>query len=283
MIPLAPIRPADLPDFERPPVTEVVLGIQFASVPAFTSIRMGAVWDQFRTRFPTVTEQLPIDPVFETFGTTSEQPRPQEIHIQAFLAPPMPRYWFETQDSAELIQIQQDRIIYNWRKRHEQQEYPHYEPFRNQFAEVMTKIETFFESEGFGAVKPNQCEVIYINTIDLPDGVDPHGCLERITPLWTGQQSEQFLPRSELATVRCRYILRDGNKPYGRVHVHFSPARRATDNAPVIQLNITVRGKPDKESLDSAFQFLDRGREVVVRTFAAVTSKEMHLIWGRKN
>ena len=279
MIPPASPRPADLPDFEAPPVSEVVLSIQFASVPRFRSLYVGGIWDEFRDEFPNVTEQAPIDPTFETFGASARPPQ----SFQVFMTPPMPRFWFETKDGVELIQIQQDRMVHNWRKRELSQHYPHYEPFRNQYASEITKFDDFLVAKELGSIKPNQCEVAYINTITIPDATDPHAHLERITPLWLGQQSEPFLPRLENATVQAQYVLRKDEKAFGRVHVNFTPMLQSSDNAPMIQLTILARGKPDEESLESAFQLLDREREIIVRTFAAVTSKEMHAFWRRKD
>jgi len=67
-------RPADLPDFERPPVTEVVLSLQFASLPGLKNVHAGLLWQHFSTRYPNVEEYPPIAPVFETFGLPTAMP-----------------------------------------------------------------------------------------------------------------------------------------------------------------------------------------------------------------
>ncbi|MGZ8300004.1 MAG: hypothetical protein ACXWU5_06290, partial [Rhodoplanes sp.] len=63
-----------------------------------------------------------INAVFETFGTP---PQPgSAIQFEQFLSPPMPRYWFEKSGTPDLLQVQQDRIIHNWRKQEGELIYP---------------------------------------------------------------------------------------------------------------------------------------------------------------
>lgn len=274
------VRPADLPDFARPPVTEVVLSIQFAPLLAFKSVHVGLLWERFRKEYPKVSEQAQLAPAFETFGGAAAV-MPPMLEIQTLLSPPMSRFWFETADGYELMQVQQDRIVHNWRKREREQEYPRYESIRDKFSSDVENFAAFLESEKLGAVSANQCEVGYINTIELSEGADPHKELNRITPLWTGQFAERYNPELENSTIQSRFVLREGGRPYGRVYVSFAPAFLTADNRPVVRLEITVRGRPSADSIDNAFEMLDDQRELVVRTFAAVTTPEMWKIWGR--
>lgn len=273
-------RPTDLPDFERPPINEVILSIQFDSLRKFGNAHVGRLWNEFRAEYPKISEQAPLPPVFETFGVL--QP-PPGMKLEAFLSPPMSRYWFEASDEVELIQIQQDRILHNWRKRQATQEYPHYEAIRNRFEADVKRFEEFLKSNNLGEIRPNQCEVTYVNTINLPGGVDAHQHLERITPLWVGTLSQASALEIEDAVIRARYVLKVSGKPYGRVHVRFAPAVLTADRSPIIRLEITARAKPENPSISDAFRLLDDERESVVRTFAEVTTREMHDFWGRIN
>jgi len=54
------------------------------------------------------------------------------------------------------------------------------------------------------------------------------------------------------------------------------------DDVYAMQLDITVRARPAGQSIEAAFDLLDKEREIVVRTFAAVTTPEMHRVWGRR-
>lgn len=273
-------RPSDLPDFEQPPVDEVVLSIQFGTVPAFQNARAGLFWNRIRSVYPLVSEQPPIAPVFETFGP-GVQAAPFGLQFQASFAPPTPRFWFEDSSGVDLLQLQQDRILHNWRKRQATQEYPHYEAIRDRFEKEVYELADFMRAEKLDDLRPNQCEVTYINAIRLPDDTNPQRHLEQITPLWKGETAP-VEGEAELTVLQHRYVIHDGDKPFGRTYVNFAPAFTMLDSAPVVRLEITVRARPRDESIGEAFRLLDYERGVVVRTFAAVTTKTMHDFWRRK-
>lgn len=273
-------RPADLPDFDRPPVSEVVLGLQFGSLTELRSAHIGFLWAKFRGRYPTVTEHPPLDPSFETFGsvTTAEFP---EIRLQQLLQLPFPRYWFENAIGDELCQVQQDRFVHNWRKRDKDLEYPRYETVRGRLVADLAVFEEFLSQEDLGSLTFNQVEVTYTNTIDLPDSDDPHGAIARVVSVW----SDIGTPERELEDVnfRTRYIIKKDSVPHARLHVSVTPVLRRPTLAKAVQLQLTMRGKPDGVDRESALSFLDEGRSVIVKAFAELTTKTMHKHWGRRD
>jgi uncharacterized protein (TIGR04255 family) len=279
-VPKAPRRTPGLPNFTRPPVTEAVLSIQFAALPAMRTVHAGLYWQSIRTEYPKTSEQGPVPPAFETFGGTPTIP---SFQVHALLVPPMPRHWFETESGEHLVQLQPDRIIHNWRQRNLEMQYPRYETVRERFAPEVDKLAALLRNEQIGEIRPNQCEVTYINTISLSDGTNPQQHLDRITPLWSGKTNERFLPDSENTSIQTKYVLKRGDAPFGRVYVSFIPAFRAADHSPVLQLEISARGRPTEETLPAAFELLDEERDIVVRTFAAVTTAKMHKEWGRND
>jgi uncharacterized protein (TIGR04255 family) len=272
-------RPPGLPNFQSPPVTEVVLSVQFATIALFRSVHAGLFWNEIRDEYPVASEQAPIVPAFETFGGTPMLT--PGFQVQTMLVPPMARHWFETDNGEHLVQLQQDRILHNWRQHSPEMVYPRYETLRTKFMGEIAKLTALFKKEGLGEIRPNQCEVTYINTITSAGGENPHEHLARITPLWTGNLSEPSFPPPETTTIQTKYVLRKNDIPYGRVYVTFTPAYRATDYRPVVQLEVTTRGRTNEENVTAAFGLLDEERDVVVRTFAAVTTPLMHKEWGR--
>jgi uncharacterized protein (TIGR04255 family) len=268
------VRPHNLPNYTRPPVSEVVLGIQFAALGEFHSYHLGLLWDRVRDRYPTVSEQLPIGAAFETFGGASIQE--QKLQFEALLSPPMPRYWFEAPDGS-LMQVQQDRLIHNWRKR--ETDYPRYEPIRDEFVRDIEIFQKFLEDYSIPPVRPNQAEISYINTIELADGSRVDSALERVASIWRGTPAS--IGEFENAVVQSRFVLRRDDQAYARMHVVIQPAIRRTTGAPVLRLDLTVRGKPTRETLESALEFIDYGREAIVRSFTDLTTPEMHKVWGR--
>jgi uncharacterized protein (TIGR04255 family) len=274
-------RPPNLPDFKRPPVSEVVLSVQFRALEAFGNAHAGLLWHKFRREYPDHSEQSPLQPVFETFGSAQRSAANRGLQIETLLSPPMSRFWFLEADGRELIQVQQDRFIHNWRKRGDEQLYPRYETIRERFGQEIRTFERFVQEEMLGDLKPNQCEVTYINVIEFADETEPFRALQRVTPLWAGQLSEHSELEFDSNTIGCRCILRESDRPIGRIHARFVPAHRALDERPVVRLEITARARPTEESLPSAFSLLDRERQEIVRFFAAVTTPEMHQLWER--
>jgi hypothetical protein len=68
-------RPADLPDYEHPPLVEVVLSVQFAELQGYRTVHAGLLWEgKFRQAYHRVVEQPPLDPTFEVFGPQQSAP-----------------------------------------------------------------------------------------------------------------------------------------------------------------------------------------------------------------
>src|SRR5437867_5043712 len=126
---LNPGRPEDLPDFRKPPVAETVLSLQFESVAGLTTAHIGVLWQRFREQLPLIEEHLPLPPVLEKF----EPPSPVHVEVTIEEKPTVPRVWFLNESKSELIQVQTDRFIHNWRKMQGLEPYPRYEPIRDRF------------------------------------------------------------------------------------------------------------------------------------------------------
>ncbi|MGA8654221.1 MAG: TIGR04255 family protein [Xanthobacteraceae bacterium] len=268
----------DLPDFTDPPLNEVVLSIQFASLTGLKSAHIGLFWERIRSEYPNVSEQAPIQAVFETFGIPTAQAQP--FQIATFMSPPLPRYWFERSNAPDLLQIQHDRILHNWRQQIDSSRvYPRYEAVKASLEKDLEVFQKWLADESIGEIKPNQCEVTYINII--PTGDDRYEHLEKITPLWAGAFSGSHPNSLERALVQTTFLFSIDDAPAGRVYVNFQPAFLPNDLTPVVRLEVTARGRPRGESVADAFSFLDIERDQVVRTFAAVTTQEMHKLWGR--
>lgn len=272
---------ADLPAFERPPVTEALLSIQFAPLTALQSAHMGLLWNDIRGEYPRISEQPPLSSVFETFG--GPPPQAQQFRIETFLSPPMPRFWFEAVEGEHLLQVQQDRIIHNWRKRDESQNYPRYDEVRRRLETEIGWVSSFLQREQLGIFVPNQCEVTYTNVISTPDDINPHQHLEQVTTLWTAWHGGPGLGQLENATVQARFVLRAGDELVGRIYANLAPTFLLSDLRPVLHLEITARGRPVAGTIAAAFEFLDMAHEAAVRTFDAVTTPMMHKIWGKVN
>jgi len=273
-------RSATLPDFESPPVIEVVLGIQFDRITGFQTIHAGHLWESFRGDFPQVQEHPPLDPAFETFGT---KPVIGGVKLELMSGPlPFPRLWFLNEAQTQLIQFQPDRFIHNWRKIQGGDVYPRYESIKTRFLDELATIEKFFREHALGELRPNQCEVTYVNHILSADGENLCEQPEDVFRFFRKDFDQGVLDHFEDSRFQIRFILSDEEKrPIGRLYVDAQPAR-SRDGQPMIALTLTARGSTSTSTLEAASRFLDFGRDKIVRGFAELTTETMHERWRRR-
>lgn len=255
---------------------EVALSVQFERLDV-TTLRLGLVWQRFRDRFIRVEEKPELDAAFERFGPLEKTVPGVRFEVGAA---PWPRLWFINEAGNELVQVQRDRFIRNWRKTDGQPDYPRYSNLRAAFVSDWEIFAGFVTEELKSSLVPNQCEVTYVNIIEATDP----SRLDQVLSFISGSYSDAYLAKPERAEVQFRYVLKDEmDKPWGRLHVAATPAMRATDNQPVVRLSLTARGNPPTHDMEGAMNTLDAGHEAVVRGFASITTPEMHAAWRRKS
>jgi uncharacterized protein (TIGR04255 family) len=274
-------RPADLVDFKSPPVTEVLLGVQFNSLERFLSPHLGVVWGEFKQEFPIIEELPYLPPVFETFGTPAAFIIPS-VNFQIVSRPEMLRVHFLNQQRTELLQVQRDRFLHNWRKVGDGDNYPRFERMIETFESGFQKFIDVIDRQRLGPVVPNQCEVSYFNQIPIQDGETIWSQFAVTFPDAAGNTTVDGLGAPEDARFALRYIVpaADGSA-LGRVIVVAEPARRA-DGVTIIQFTLTARGKPGTADMSGVLDFLKNGRVLLNRAFKMLTSPKMQERWGIK-
>ena len=268
-------RPGDLPNFDNPPVIKTVLSAQFEPLPQLRTAHLGLLWDKYRDGGFTLTkERPPLDHTIEEFP---EMPRARRgLQLQTLEDPPVPRLWFVTAQGNELIQVQADRFIKNWRKEGRGEKYPRYEHVKASFKRDFDIFQMFLGEKQLGSPRINQCEVTYVNHILAGEGWAAFSDFEKVFSIWKSPSVE--IPGAmEDLRLHARYPIPDvDEKPIGRLHVDIQPAFRTSDNTPMYVFQLTARGR-----LGEGFDFFDLAREWIVRTFAALTTPTMHSIWKR--
>jgi uncharacterized protein (TIGR04255 family) len=61
-----------LPEYENPPAIEVVCGILFKTLDAFSLPHFGLFWERCKANYPTCRDVAPLLPVVERFGDQEE-------------------------------------------------------------------------------------------------------------------------------------------------------------------------------------------------------------------
>lgn len=279
---MSDLRPR--PEFDNPPVVELVLDVQFQPISALDAPRLGLLWQIFRSDFPQVEQHGPLTPLVERFGSGGgEEGR---IFIEPFAVPVLPRVWFLDAKGTELIQVQNNRFVHNWRRTDQRADYPHYANVRSRFRAELEKFEAFMHEESLGELVPDLCEITYINHIE-PGGVwHGHEQLHEVLRLWKPDFADDFTSGRQLenASVNFQFIMKnEQGDPYGRWRVSVQPGYARDAESPIFVITNTARGHPLAGGIDGAMSFLDQGHDWTVRGFGAITTENMHRLWGRTN
>jgi len=268
-------RPRDLPDFSDPPVTETVLSVQFDRLSDLRAAHFGLYWSEIRDRFPKTEEHGELPAQIEQPPDT---PQPiVGIQFEALEAPPIPRVWFVDEQGTQLIQVQRDRFIKNWRKVGVGDLYPRYEQVRAGFDQDFNDFGQFVSRNQIGTICVNQYEGTYINHIVSGRGWKTHADIGKVFTAWQ-QPPTTFPGQAQDVAFRARFPITDSANGFvGRLHVTVQPLRRISDGLPMFLFELTARGL-----IGEGTDFFDLGREWIVRSFAELTTPAMHEVWGRR-
>jgi uncharacterized protein (TIGR04255 family) len=267
------------PRFDKPPVIETVFSIEFAPLSEWTIPYFGLYWSTIRDRYPKHNVQPLVISQIENLSERVAPQKPVEITISEGPAA-LVRCWFFNEPETELVQIQRDRFIFNWKKGLVDQPYPHYDVIRPALIREWNHFEDFVDRNKLGKKEIRQCEVIYINHIDLGVGWKSYGELNSVLAPWSGATSGCLLENPEDIEIGARYRLPEGR---GRMHIKAQPAIRNIDHKEIIQLTLTARGRPASSGPSSALDWFDFVQPLVAQSFADFTTPKMHAIWGRRD
>ena len=248
-----------LPEFDRPPVVETVLSAQFEPL-------AGNAIGTLRLVLGADTRAISED------GGESRHwsRRSNDLRIVPLRRPRLrfearedvrpERTWFVNEAGTEMIQLQTDRFIKNWRKASDDDIYPRYERVvRPGFERDLKLFEAFLQDESLGPIKMNQCEVTYVNHIVAGKGWRDWTEVCKVFSFLGG------LPGSiEDGTFVLRMPIHWNGKQVGRLIVEIQPALRATDDTQMYVMSLTARGIVGERT-----EFFDVGRAAVVSNFIA--------------
>jgi uncharacterized protein (TIGR04255 family) len=265
-----------LPDYEKPPVIEVVCGILFEPIKGLTAPYIGVLWEKFKSEYPRCKEVAPLVPVIERFD---EARPPDDLAFGEIFS--LPRTWFETSDGNGLIQVQRDRFLHNWKKEREEDQYPHYDYVIGNFRKCLTTFEEFLRENQLEEVRPLQYELTYINHIPQGDAWDTLDKIKNVFPDFAWRtDGQRFLAVPETINWQNSFVLPE---QCGRLHASIRLGKRRTDRRPILLFELTARGISREKSSPAIWSWFDMAHEWIVRGFTDLTSEKLHKsVWRRK-
>jgi uncharacterized protein (TIGR04255 family) len=256
----------DLPDYDNPPAVETVLGVRFSSIERWNVFHYGLLLSKFKDEYPKQELHPPLGEVTFQFSPTGP------------LADVPVRCWFINRDDTQLVQIQNNCFIRNWRRTEQTPNYLHYDVIRPLFQRDWKLFQEFLKEQDLRSPTLWQCEVSYINHFVRGRDWNEYKDLHKLYPAWKGMSSESFFSQPQNIAFSASYGLGNGSS----LQFVSQPAIRRADGAEIIQLSITALGKPAGSEEADILRLLDQGRESVVRGFAEFLDETAQTRWGRK-
>ncbi|MEA5448794.1 TIGR04255 family protein [Leptolyngbya sp. CCNP1308] len=259
-----------LPDFEEPPVVENVIGVEFNELNDWSIMSFAEFWQVIQEEYPRYETQPPVT-------TTSVQ----DLVLEYGFPGKFPvRFWFHHSSEAQLLQVQSDRFLYNWRKYITEGTYPRYEKtIRPEFIKEWTRFCDFLQQKGIESPQVKKCEITYVNHFEKSREWESLEDMPEMFRFWQKGISSVFLPSASSLAFQIVYPIPEID---GSLLVNMQPALRNSDSKDIIQLSLTAVGKPNSSTLEDVLDCLDTERQWIVNSFLDITTERMHEIWGIK-
>lgn len=250
------------PQFDHPPVVELVLAVEFVPSSELSTLRMLQLYMQtWSATYSRILEQPPLPPA---------GPEPGNLLAGAGLrlsvgASPI-RLWMLSDDESQLLQLQYDRLILNWR-RADGADYPSYSALREQVAERWADLLNGTEAP----LQPVVVEATFVNRVQVPGGWGSLG------DVLASIASPQMPGLPQFAQVQFVSSLSPADGGPGRVLVTAN-AGEGTLADLTISTRLTVT---DPNTGSSVLERLDRAHDIGVATFVSLTPDAKQTEWGR--
>ena len=217
-------------EYAKPPVVEVACGVLFDPL----DIKLphwGRFWEMLPDEFSEVQEAPPLASVVETATATFST-----MTASGYV---LPRIWFISKAGDQLVQLQRDRFLFNWRKTDPEHAYPRYENVFRDFEETFAVFEKFVAELKMAHVVARQYELTYINHIPRDQTWTSLDELGHVLPDLSWRPANgRDLPTPEAIDARFTFQLPNSA---GRLHAHVQNGVLA-DSRPVLLLDLTARG-----------------------------------------
>ena len=252
--------------YENPPIDEIVCGIRFNPIKHLQSGHFGILWQRFRSDFPRTEDQNLIGPVSEEDLGSSDKL-------------PLPRVWFIHENENELIQVQRNRFLLNWRKRRPEDEYPGYEKVADNFEKYLSRFQEFIAEENLGDIVAREYELTYIDLIPQGQGWESFGDLEKVFPNLLSLTRKCILLR-DVRGINWQTIL-DLPRDLGQLGISIRSAQRASDNQVLLHMEFKAVSSQPYQPMRAWFEDV---HTTITNLFSNLVSDEIQKkFWGRKS
>ncbi len=253
------------PSYKSPPLNEVSIGLQFQPLEKLKIPHFGLFWDLIRKDFPSVEHAPPI----------------LNKKLEPGASVPLPRVWFIENSETQLLQLQPDRINFNWRLRENADPYPRFHTIAPQFFRLLEAFEQFLIKADIGVIFPTVAELTYVNMFvqgrEWNTTRDFAAVFKDFT--WVGEK-ERFLPYPTNMSWAVSFELPDQK---GMLNARLNEGFRVADEKKVLQLEMVANYPVQDVSSHSLQPWYALAHEWIVKGFDDLTQpKTQKTYWGRE-
>lgn len=238
------------------PLNEVAYGVHFIA-PDFSAVHFGEYYECIKERFPKYQDQPPI------LRPTNV---PNELEV-----PPLPRIWFI--HGSRLVQLQMDRLVYNWRHGHDELDYPGFEVLFPEFREEWLRFREFSKSAFTIPLSLTELNLTYVNYIHEETGAS--------APMFTFQESDWLRdgPKLDAWSTQLRFSFPEQNL---RLAVTAAPAIQVVTQKAANSLTLSVQSVrvPSIDNQSAIFDWFDLAHTKVHWAFRLLVRSEWRSKWG---
>jgi len=242
--------------FDKSPLAEVIFGVEF-NAESFSTVHFGLYWQEIKEKFT----QKPLD-----------RPPIGDTELISLL-PSLRRVWFESKDQKELIQLQDNRFYYNWRKRDE--EYPHFEKIHPKFLVEWNRFTDWWAKNEKNQLTPIRYQMSYVNQIEADLGWHSVEDSAKIFSFLDSDWSS-FDLRPSVFNTNFEFVLPEEK---GILSVKINQSIKPPDNTQVLTLNLTSVSKNIDTEIEKWFELT---HQYTVQIFLNLINQETKNLWGFK-
>lgn len=159
------------------PISELAMTVQFTKIAGATVTDAADFVERFAADFPQIQQVHrlnPIDPNMFNVGTAAQIAVQMQMQLQGGLTPDdvsFPRLWLISEDSRRLVQFQNDRFGFNWRRLSPDDDhpYPGFVALRAEFAAAFDKFRVWYLERFEHPLLPTAGDLLYSNVMRLED------------------------------------------------------------------------------------------------------------------
>lgn len=257
--------PKQTPQYDNPPVVETVIGVQFPELRGFRACHFGLFWKTLDKRFSRAEDKPRVGKIAEEFPHNTVFP--QGLFAQQSTLPD--RVWYVSEDDSDLIQVQPNRFIYNWRRGSKKDgQYTSFEENSKNFSQQFETFREFCREQKLEDPGPEYCEVTYVNHLVPQAGETASDLFGKAFAGLNWRFSDGWLLHPEAATFSRTFVIDDNR---GRLYAEASIARAGKEDTELILFKLTAYVKHDLEATGKLADSLQLAHDWVVRGFACLT------------